>query len=216
MRDRDRAAPSNSTGVRRASRLLAGAFSAAFATALVASPPSAGKDPSVTIADYNFSPQTVTLSVGETVTWTNSGPRDHTVTADDQSFDSGPLGVHDAFANVFDQAGTFTYRCAIHPTKMGGTVIVEAAAATPTPVGTLPPTPPPGTRPANLATPTLVTEPPATTQPSANGTARPTPSQGPSSPLEGGTAALIVGVGAVLILGLRVVSGWRRRRGRRG
>ncbi len=78
---------------------------------------------SVTIKDFEFTPATVTIKVGDTVTWTNNGPSTHTVTADDGSFASGNL-LGDTFSHTFQTAGTFTYHCSLNR-FMTGTVIVQ-------------------------------------------------------------------------------------------
>jgi predicted lipoprotein with Yx(FWY)xxD motif/plastocyanin len=75
------------------------------------------------IADFEFSPPTLTVAAGTTVTWTNGGAVPHTVTADDGSFESGRLTSRDRFSRAFETAGTFAYHCAIHP-QMTGTVVV--------------------------------------------------------------------------------------------
>jgi plastocyanin len=49
---------------------------------------------------------------------------DHTVTADDDSFDSGTLSNGDTFEQTFDEAGEFAYHCEIH-SSMTGTITVE-------------------------------------------------------------------------------------------
>jgi amicyanin len=79
---------------------------------------------------FAFSPTTLTIKVGSTVTWTNMTPAPHTVTSDDgKSFDSGistpiaPSGGTYSF--TFKQAGTFSYHCQIHP-YMKATIIVTA------------------------------------------------------------------------------------------
>jgi predicted lipoprotein with Yx(FWY)xxD motif/plastocyanin len=77
----------------------------------------------VTIADFSFSPGTVTVPVGASVTWTNTGQRPHTVTADDGAFDSGTLRPGATYQQTFTTAGTYTYHCAIHA-SMVGTVTV--------------------------------------------------------------------------------------------
>src|SRR5215218_6641432 len=86
----------------------------------------------VQVVDFAFEPGTVTLPVGATVTWTNTGNRPHTVTADDGSFDSGRLDPGEQFSQTFDQPGTYTYHCGFHP-EMQGTIVVadsqEVAAA---------------------------------------------------------------------------------------
>ena len=180
-------------GIRLALILVSGGLLAVLAVASTAM----AKDQHVTIADFSFSPASVTIFVGETVTWTNTGPGDHSVTADDGSFDSGELAPLDSFANVFDQAGTFTYHSTGEAQLMKGTVIVKAALPTPTLAGTPPPTPPSGTRPPNLPTPTPF----------------PTPASEAPSPGGGGTSAVLplIGGAAVVVLGLGVLVASRRR-----
>ncbi len=89
-------------------------------------------DSDVTIAGFAFDPATVTIQVGDSVTWTNEDSAPHTATAGDGSFDTGQLGNGDSETVTFDAAGTFAYICSIHP-QMAGSVVVEAAAATPAP-----------------------------------------------------------------------------------
>jgi len=99
-------------------------------------------DQSVAISGFSYSPASVTVSVGDTVTWTNSDAQAHTATADDASWDTGNIAGSDGTdAVTFATAGTFPYHCAIHP-QMTGTVTVQAAAATtaPGPGATTPPT----------------------------------------------------------------------------
>ena len=79
----------------------------------------------VQVVDFAFEPGTVTVPAGSTVTWTNSGSRPHTVTADDGSFDSGRLDPGEQFSQVFDQPGTFTYFCGFHPDMQGAIVVTE-------------------------------------------------------------------------------------------
>jgi plastocyanin len=88
----------------------------------------AAGDPAVTIADFQFSPGSVTVHVGDTITWTNNGPSTHTATAHDGSFDTGQLKKGQSASHTFTHAGTFTYFCQIHP-FMHGTVVVLAAPA---------------------------------------------------------------------------------------
>ena len=76
------------------------------------------------IVDFGFSPATLTVPVGTTVTWTNTGQVDHTVTANGGAFASGTLAPGASYSFTFRTAGTFAYHCAIHP-FMTGTVIVK-------------------------------------------------------------------------------------------
>ena len=78
----------------------------------------------VTIFNYSFAPGTLTVKVGTTVTWTNKDGFAHTVTADDNSFNSGNVAANATYSHTFSKAGTFAYHCSIH-TYMKGTVIVQ-------------------------------------------------------------------------------------------
>jgi LPXTG-motif cell wall-anchored protein len=81
---------------------------------------------SVTIADFTFSPTSITIDVGDTVTWNNNGPTPHSATANDGSFDTGILKKGQSGSHTFDQAGSFSYFCKPHP-YMKATVVVQAA-----------------------------------------------------------------------------------------
>jgi LPXTG-motif cell wall-anchored protein len=83
---------------------------------------------SVTIADFSFGPSAVTVGVGESVTWRNDGPSEHSATASDGSFDTGLLGRGESGSATFGEAGTFGYICTPHP-FMKGTVRVVAQSA---------------------------------------------------------------------------------------
>jgi len=89
-------------------------------------------DSAVTIAGFAFDPATVTIQVGDSVTWTNEDSAPHTATAGDGSFDTGQLATGDSETVTFDTAGTFAYICSIHP-QMTGSVVVEAAGGTAAP-----------------------------------------------------------------------------------
>lgn len=86
-------------------------------------------DPVVTISDFNFTPNSITIHVGSTVTWTNKGPSAHTATAQDGSFSTGVLQRGASASHTFTRAGTFSYFCQIHP-FMRGTIVVVGAAHT--------------------------------------------------------------------------------------
>jgi amicyanin len=79
----------------------------------------------VSMEGIAFEPAEITVSVGDTVTWTNNDSVPHDVTAD--SFSSGEAGGMaggDVFEHTFEEAGTFDYVCTVHP-GMEGTVVVE-------------------------------------------------------------------------------------------
>lgn len=83
----------------------------------------------IEIRDFEFSPATLEVPVGTTVTWTNVGEAPHTATADDGSFDSGELGNGGSFSFTFEEAGEFAYHCDIHGRMTATIVVVEAEEA---------------------------------------------------------------------------------------
>jgi plastocyanin len=87
-------------------------------------PGTGGGGAAVTIKGFAFEPATVTIKAGESVTWTNQDSANHTVVADKGEFTSGDLANGATFAFKFDTAGTYAYKCSIHP-SMTGTVIVQ-------------------------------------------------------------------------------------------
>jgi len=93
------------------------------ATAKTANLPVTGSGAKVTISQFAFDPASITIKVGESVTWTNQDTVAHTVTADDSSWKSGNLDNGSTFIQTFTTAGTFPYHCSIHP-EMKATVIV--------------------------------------------------------------------------------------------
>jgi LPXTG-motif cell wall-anchored protein len=81
---------------------------------------------SVTIADFQFTPSSISVDQGDTVTWTNNGPSAHSATAPDGSFDTGILPAGQSRSHTFNEAGTFSYICSPHP-NMHGTIVVRAS-----------------------------------------------------------------------------------------
>jgi len=105
-------------------------------TAPVASTPASAPSPeastgggggggnAVTIQNFSFGPATLDVAVGTTVTWTNMDSTNHTVTANDGSFDSKAISSGKTFSQTFANAGTFAYHCSIH-TTMTATITVK-------------------------------------------------------------------------------------------
>jgi plastocyanin len=81
-------------------------------------------DTSVAISGFAFDPGTVEVEAGTKVTWSNDDPAPHTVTAEDGDFDSDILDGGQSFSFTFDEPGTYTYLCNVHP-DMKGTVKVR-------------------------------------------------------------------------------------------
>jgi plastocyanin len=78
----------------------------------------------VEIKDFAFGPATLTVKVGDTVTWVNKDVAGHSATADDGSFDTGVMSQGESGSHTFTQAGTYEYHCTPHP-NMKGTIIVQ-------------------------------------------------------------------------------------------
>ena len=79
----------------------------------------------VSAQDNSFSPGTLEVRVGDTVTFTNDGGIDHTVTATSGAqFDSGSLAPGATFKFRAVKAGTVSYVCTFHP-GMQGTIEVS-------------------------------------------------------------------------------------------
>jgi plastocyanin len=85
-----------------------------------------GSSNSNTVSIYNmsFTSPAISIKKGVTVTWTNEDAMQHTVTADDNSFTSGSLGLGDTYTHTFNTAGTFMYHCNLH-SGMNGSVEVK-------------------------------------------------------------------------------------------
>lgn len=109
---------------------LAGLALVALSAWILAAPARAAQNYTVDNADFAFVPAALTITVGDTVTWTNSDPVPHTATAEDGTFASGAMDQGDTYSFTFASAGEFAYTCDYHP-QMAGTITVRAAAAGP-------------------------------------------------------------------------------------
>ncbi len=155
-------------------------------------------DAVVAVEDFAFTPASVTVAAGGSVTWeARKDPEQHTVTpTNDGAFaGSGSLFAGDDYTVKFDTPGRYAYLCSFHP-FMTGTVVVEAAVASASAAasvepssGTASPDPAPGTTAPS----------PGTTAPSPGSTA------GPAEPsVDPGTDLPIV---PIALLGLAIGGG---------
>jgi plastocyanin len=78
----------------------------------------------VVMKNFDFSPMTLTVKAGTTVTWKNLDGEPHTVASPDGVFRSHALDQGDTFTFKFDTPGTYKYICSIHP-KMMATIVVQ-------------------------------------------------------------------------------------------
>jgi plastocyanin len=103
---------------------LAASSTRADVPAPAASATAAAKAAAVDTKDFAYVPATLTVAVGQKVTFKNSDAIAHTVTADDKSFDSGNMDGGATWSHIFDKAGTYKYTCAYHA-YMHGTIVVQ-------------------------------------------------------------------------------------------
>ena len=96
----------------------------AGSTSVTANDQATAANAEVTIDNFSFGPQTVTVPVGATVTWTNRDDIPHTVVSTDGVFKSKVRDTDEKFSYTFTKAGTYPYFCSIHP-KMTGQVMVQ-------------------------------------------------------------------------------------------
>ena len=82
----------------------------------------------ITIKNFAFDPQTLTVNAGSTVRWVNYDRVTHRIvfidtTGRDTDVDSNPLSASQSWSSKFDKPGTYDYYCTIH-TDMKGKIIV--------------------------------------------------------------------------------------------
>jgi plastocyanin len=78
----------------------------------------------VWIQGMAFTPATITVAAGTTITWTNKDAVSHTVTSTTGVFDSGSMSTNATYSRTFTTAGSFPYYCKVHP-GMTATVVVN-------------------------------------------------------------------------------------------
>jgi len=78
----------------------------------------------IEIQSFAFSPSTLTVKKGTTVTWTQKDSVPHTIVSDNGAFESPQLSNGQTWSFTFNDAGTFAYHCSVHP-SMTATIVVE-------------------------------------------------------------------------------------------
>jgi plastocyanin len=98
----------------------------AMALAVSITPVIAGSADSgqILIKDFMFTPMTLKVKAGSSVTWANKDDEPHTVVNDGGLFRSSALDTGESFTYKFDKPGTYHFGCSIHP-RMVGTIVVE-------------------------------------------------------------------------------------------
>jgi plastocyanin len=82
----------------------------------------------VRIDNFTFSPPTLTVTAGTTVTWVNGDDIPHTIAAKDRSLRSKALDTDDRFSFTFTTPGEYDYFCSLHP-HMVGKVVVKTSSS---------------------------------------------------------------------------------------
>ena len=85
--------------------------------------PSISQSNDISIKNFQFSPATLTVKKGTTVTWTNNEFEAHTI--DSTTFSSATMNQGDSFSFTFTTSGTFDYTCGLHPTMVGKVIVVD-------------------------------------------------------------------------------------------
>jgi hypothetical protein len=134
---------------------------------------------------WHFDPAQLTVPIGTTVVWFNKGMEDHSVTADDNSFDSGLKKSGASFQRAFPKAGAFSYHCQPHP-WMTGTIQV-VAAPTPTSAAATTSTTSPATASSTRSATATTLPSSATPAPSETTTSAPPPSSGDTTAAPAGS-----------------------------
>jgi plastocyanin len=77
----------------------------------------------VTIDNFTFAPQELTVAVGTTVKFINHDDIPHTVVEKNLSFRSKALDTDDSYSYTFATAGSFDYFCSLHPHMVGKIIV---------------------------------------------------------------------------------------------
>lgn len=102
-----------------------GYFSAIVLMLAVSAVPAQAVNHQVDIVGFAFSPASLSISAGDTVTWTNQDGANHTSTSDDgTTWDSGTLTTSQSYSFTFNGGGTFPYHCEFHPSM---TAVIEVS-----------------------------------------------------------------------------------------
>jgi plastocyanin len=78
----------------------------------------------IVVKEFMFTPNSLSIKAGSTVTWANMDDEPHTVVSDTGLFRSGAMDTNESFSFKFDKPGTYHFACSIHP-RMVGTIVVQ-------------------------------------------------------------------------------------------
>jgi len=158
-----------STATRKGPRVLLGSLLLALAVVVWPAAEASAATHPITIKNYAYGSGSMSISQGDTVTWTNqdSVPHDVVVTSGPVKFRSPMLTKGKSWSYTFSRAGAYSYTCSVHP-DMHATINAKAKAAAPAPAATTKAAPTAGhTEATPSATPTTPTTTPTTDAPAA-------------------------------------------------
>ncbi len=95
----------------------------AVALTLAAGGPSWAAEAAITIKEYGFKPNVLVVAKGTKVTWTNEDDIPHNIVGAGSLFRSAALDTKDSFSFTFENAGSYTYFCQLHPFMTGKVVV---------------------------------------------------------------------------------------------
>jgi plastocyanin len=84
---------------------------------------------SVSIVDFGFQPQNITITAGSSLTWTNNGTHNHTSTSDIGLWDSGTLAPGQSYTHLFNTPGVYTYHCSFHSSMTATVTVVPSSVS---------------------------------------------------------------------------------------
>jgi plastocyanin len=92
------------------------------AVAVAAAPPIESK---VTIDNFTFKPEVITIPKGTKLEWENDDDIPHTIVETQGKFHSPALDTEDKYAFTFNVPGTYEYFCGLHPHMKGKVVVTQ-------------------------------------------------------------------------------------------
>jgi plastocyanin len=78
----------------------------------------------ISVDNFTFAPNTLTVPVNSTVSWVNKDDVPHVIASNDGLFKSKALDTGDKYSFTFNKVGTYAYYCSVHP-KMVGKIVVQ-------------------------------------------------------------------------------------------
>jgi plastocyanin len=85
--------------------------------------------PEVSVDNFTFGPETLTVPVDSTVIWSNKDDVPHVIASNDGVFRSKALDTDDKYSYTFTKPGTYEYFCSIHPKMVGKIIVVPKSQA---------------------------------------------------------------------------------------